>query len=157
MSATWMCEAEFKFRMSNEEGISNDATDERDAREIAFWGEGENFIREEPNDSPKYDLEDRTARFGESVIDFALTIPKGPVTNRLIDQLVGCGTSVGANYCEADDAVSRKEFFLRIGKLPRANSGVKRESYTSFSAKSIEASKRAPRPIVIPSSFSICH
>ncbi|MDQ3115229.1 MAG: four helix bundle protein [Verrucomicrobiota bacterium] len=49
------------------------------------------------------------------MIDFALTIPKGPVTNRLIDQLVGCGTSIGANYCEADDAVSRKEFFLRIG------------------------------------------
>jgi four helix bundle protein len=29
--------------------------------------------------------------------------------------LIGCGTSIGANYCEADDAVSRKEFFLRIG------------------------------------------
>jgi len=101
--------------MSNDEGISNDAKDERDAREIAFWGEGDNFIREEPGDTPKYDLKERTARFGESVIDFALTIPKGPVTNRLIDQLVGCGTSIGANYCEADDAVSRKEFFLRIG------------------------------------------
>jgi four helix bundle protein len=37
------------------------------------------------------------------------------VTNRLIDQLLGCGTSIGANYCETDDAVSRKEFFLRIG------------------------------------------
>ncbi|MGI8955878.1 MAG: hypothetical protein ACR2II_03050 [Chthoniobacterales bacterium] len=48
--------------MSNKEGISNDAKDERDVREIAFWGAGENLIREEPNDSPKYDLEDRTAR-----------------------------------------------------------------------------------------------
>ncbi len=62
-----------EFRMSNDEGISNDAKDERDAREIAFWGEGDNFIREEPGDTPKYDLEERTARFGESVIDFALT------------------------------------------------------------------------------------
>jgi four helix bundle protein len=61
-----------------------------------------------------YDLEERTARFGESVIDFAKTIPKSPVTNRLIGQLVGAGTSVGANYCEADDAVSKKDFRHRI-------------------------------------------
>ncbi|MGE3642049.1 MAG: four helix bundle protein [Pirellulales bacterium] len=62
-----------------------------------------------------FNLEERTAVFGESVIDFARTIPRGPVTNRLIDQLVGAATSVGANYCEADDAVSRKEFRHRIG------------------------------------------
>jgi four helix bundle protein len=37
------------------------------------------------------------------------------VNNRLIEQLVGAGTSVGANYCEADDAVSGKEFKQRIG------------------------------------------
>ena len=49
------------------------------------------------------------------MIDFAKTIPQNPVTNRLINQLVGAGTSVGANYCEGDDAVSRKEFFLRMG------------------------------------------
>ena len=62
-----------------------------------------------------YDLEERTAVFGESIIDFAKKVPHGPLTNRLIDQLVGAGTSVGANYCEADDAVSKKEFRLRIG------------------------------------------
>ncbi len=33
-----------------------------------------------------------------------------PVTQRLISQLVGAATSVGANYCEADDAVSKKDF-----------------------------------------------
>lgn len=101
--------------MSKDEGIPNVAKDETDAREIAFWDDGEAVVREEPVSPPKYDLEERTARFGEAVIDFASTIPHGPVTNRLIDQLVGCGTSIGANYCEADDAVSRKEFFLRIG------------------------------------------
>jgi len=37
------------------------------------------------------------------------------VTNRIINQLVGCGTSVGANYVEADDAVSKKEFLKNIG------------------------------------------
>jgi four helix bundle protein len=62
-----------------------------------------------------YDLEERTARFGEAIIDFAKKIPSTPLTSRLINQVVGAGTSVGANYCEADDAVSKKEFRLRIG------------------------------------------
>ena len=37
------------------------------------------------------------------------------MTNRLISQLVGAATSVGANYVEADDAVSKKEFLKNIG------------------------------------------
>ncbi len=61
------------------------------------------------------DLTERTARFGETVIRFAKRIPHTPVNNRLIDQLVGAATSVGANYCEADDAVSGKEFNVKIG------------------------------------------
>jgi four helix bundle protein len=61
------------------------------------------------------DLGERTARFGESIIRFAKRIPRHAVNNRLIDQLVGAGTSVGANYCEADDAVSGKEFKQKIG------------------------------------------
>src|SRR5438045_6434122 len=52
---------------------------------------------------------------GEAIIDFAKTIPQNPVTNRIISQLVGAGTSVGANYVEADDAVSKKEFLKSIG------------------------------------------
>ena len=65
--------------------------------------------------SPPEDLAERTSRFGESIIRFAKRIPRNPVNNRLIDQLVGAGTSIGANYCEADDAVSGKEFKQRIG------------------------------------------
>ncbi len=64
---------------------------------------------------PPQDLAERTAQFGEAVIRFAKRIPRNAVNNRLIDQLVGSGTSVGANYCEADDAVSGKEFKQRIG------------------------------------------
>ena len=64
---------------------------------------------------PPEDLTERTARFGESIIRFAKKIPRNAVNNRLIDQLVGAGTSVGANYCEADDAVSGKEFKQKIG------------------------------------------
>src|SRR5437763_4161643 len=72
-------------------------------------------MREEPDETRVYDLEERTARSGESVIDFAKTIPQDAVTNRLIGQLVGAATSVGANYVEADDAVSKKEFLKNIG------------------------------------------
>jgi four helix bundle protein len=90
-----------------------------DEIEDAFWNDGDEsgVVREEPLPAPQpvYDLEERTARFGEAVIDFANIIPRTPVTGRLIEQLVGCGTSVGANYCEADDAVSKKEFRLRCG------------------------------------------
>ena len=72
-------------------------------------------VREEASDSRVYDLEERTARFGEMVVDFAKIIPQNPVTSRIITQLVGAGTSVGANYVEADDAVSKKEFLKNIG------------------------------------------
>jgi four helix bundle protein len=60
------------------------------------------------------DLEERTARFGEAVIDFAKKIPRDPVTERIITQLIGAGTSVGANYTEADDSVSKREFLKCI-------------------------------------------
>ena len=46
-------------------------------------------------------------------------IPVNPVTRRLIDQVVGAGTSVGANYCEADDAVSKKDFRHKISICKR--------------------------------------
>jgi four helix bundle protein len=72
-------------------------------------------VREEADGKRIYDLEERTARFGEAVIDFAKSIPRDAVTNRIISQLVGAGTSVGANYVEADDAVSKKEFLKSIG------------------------------------------
>jgi four helix bundle protein len=86
-----------------------------DARiEESFWDEVTGVIREEPETKRVYDLEERTAQFGERVIDFAKTIPHGPVTNRITTELVDAGTSVGANYVEADDAVSKKDFLKSI-------------------------------------------
>ena len=90
-----------------------------DEPEDAFWNKGsESYVVRETTEQGferTYDLEERTARFGEAIIDFANIIPQTAVTRPLIEQLVGCGTSVGANYCEADDAVSKKEFRLRCG------------------------------------------
>ena len=62
-----------------------------------------------------YDLEERTARFGENIIKFAKKILVDKVTERLIPQLVASGTSIGANYCEADDAESARDFRHKIG------------------------------------------
>jgi four helix bundle protein len=133
--------------MTNDEGIPNDTKNEGDASEVAFWENAEVVVREEPDGSipPKYDLEERTARFGEAVIDFARSIPQGPVTNRLIDQLIGCGTSVGANYCEADDAVSRKEFFLRIGNCRKEARETKH--FLRMMVKAVPDSKGSARPL----------
>ncbi len=67
----------------------------------------------------RFDLEERTARFGEAAIAFAKRVSVGPVTECLIRQLVRAATSVGANYCEADDAGSGKEFRYRISICKR--------------------------------------
>ena len=66
-------------------------------------------------DGGVFDLEERTARLGESVIGFAKSIPVNAVTAPLISQLVRAGTSVGANYCEANDAESKRDFHHKIG------------------------------------------
>ena len=66
-----------------------------------------------------YDLEERTGLFGERVIRFARRLPRDLVTESLIPQFVRAGTSVGANYCEADNAGSKKEFRYRISICKR--------------------------------------
>jgi four helix bundle protein len=63
----------------------------------------------------RYDLCERTAVFCERVIDFVKTVKETSITRRLIDQVVGASSSVGANYCEADEAVTKKEFRCKIG------------------------------------------
>jgi four helix bundle protein len=100
--------------MTNDEGMTK-SENARDAEERFWNNDAISVAREEPQEKRIYDLEERTARFGEAIIDFARTIPQDAVTNRIITQLVGAGTSVGANYVEADDAVSKKEFLKNIG------------------------------------------
>ena len=67
------------------------------------------------NETGKFDLEERTASFGEQIIGFAKRIRVTPVNMPLISQLVRAATSVGANYCEANDACSKKDFRHKIG------------------------------------------
>lgn len=74
-------------------------------------------IKSRPNlENPKkYDLEDRTALFGESVITFLKSLSETTISRPLITQLVRSATSVGANYMEADGAESKKDFYHKIG------------------------------------------
>ena len=69
-----------------------------------------------------YDLEERTARYGEAIIAFCRSLKKGLVIDPLIRQLVRSATSIGVNYCEADDAVSKKEFRLKIATCKEGSS-----------------------------------
>ena len=46
----------------------------------------------------KYDLEERTAKFGEDVIELRKKVPINQITQRLVPQLIGASTGVGANY-----------------------------------------------------------
>lgn len=62
----------------------------------------------------KYDLEERTAVFGEEIIEFAKSLKRNPINNSLISQVIRSGTSIGANYMEADAANTKKDFKYRI-------------------------------------------
>jgi len=67
------------------------------------------------NESEKtYNLEKRTSDFAKNVVLFCRGIKQNPVTNPLINQLVRAGTSIGANYMEANGASSRKDFKNKI-------------------------------------------
>jgi four helix bundle protein len=67
-----------------------------------------------PNQRNTYDLEERTARFGEAVIELARSLVQNPINNPLVSQVVRAATSVGANYMEADGAESKKDFRHKI-------------------------------------------
>ncbi len=62
----------------------------------------------------KYDLEERTAKLGEQIIGLCKKVNKNTITIPLISQLIRAGTSVGANYSEANGASSKRDFRNKI-------------------------------------------
>lgn len=66
------------------------------------------------NEPIRYDLEDRTAKFGEDIIRLCKSIKVTFYTESIIRQLVRSATSVGANYMEANGACSKKDFCNKI-------------------------------------------
>ena len=67
----------------------------------------------------KYDLEERTASFGEAVIDLVKGLRRDEITRPLISQLIRAATSVGANYLEADSTLTKRDFRHKIALCAR--------------------------------------
>ena len=63
----------------------------------------------------KYDLEERTSKFAENILELVKAVPKNLLTKPLLEQLIRSATSIGSNYCEADCAESRKDFEHKLG------------------------------------------
>jgi four helix bundle protein len=82
-----------------------------------FWdpAKPESALHEPSSDRKPTNLLERTAIFGQTILRFAKTVPRGVINDPLINQLVRAGTSVGANYSEAYDPVSRKDYLKSIG------------------------------------------
>ncbi len=64
--------------------------------------------------SNKYDLEERTAKYGEQIIRFCQGLNRDALSTPLITQIIRSATSIGANYMEANGASSRKDFQNKI-------------------------------------------
>jgi len=61
-----------------------------------------------------YDLEERTLEFAKGIINLCKKLPKTTVTIELIKQISRSGTSVGANYREANEALGKKDFLYKM-------------------------------------------
>ena len=66
------------------------------------------------NDSGVYDLEERTLRFAKDTREFVKLLPRSIASIEDCKQLVRSSGSVGANYLEANESLSKKDFVMRI-------------------------------------------
>ncbi len=62
----------------------------------------------------EFNLERRTTEFAKSVIRVCKDLPRNPMNDRLIGQVVGAAGSVGVNYREANDALGKKDFIQHL-------------------------------------------
>ena len=68
----------------------------------------------EKRNTKQYDLEERTLRFAQRVREFVKKLPKTLANIEDSRQLIDASVSVGANYIEANEALSKKDFLMRI-------------------------------------------
>jgi len=62
----------------------------------------------------EFDLEKRTTDFAKAVIEICKIVPRNPMNDRIVGQVVGSSGSVGANYREANDALGKRDLLLRM-------------------------------------------
>lgn len=65
-------------------------------------------------DKKQYDLEDRTFKFSQRIIKLVKALPKNQINRRFGDQVLRSGTSLGANYREANETETKKDFCFRL-------------------------------------------
>jgi four helix bundle protein len=76
-----------------------------------------NFKQSQMTKNPnlkRYDLEERTLTFAKEVIGFVKTLPKTTANVEIVKQVIRSSSSVGANYIEANESLSKKDFVMRI-------------------------------------------
>jgi four helix bundle protein len=66
------------------------------------------------NEPPRRDLEDRTFQFAQAIRTLVKTLPKTVSNAEDVRQLVRASGSVAANWIEADEALSKKDFLMRV-------------------------------------------
>jgi four helix bundle protein len=66
-----------------------------------------------------FDLEKRTLNFGKNIILLIKKIPRNILTENIVRQFLKSGTSIGANYCEANNAESRNDFIHKIALVKK--------------------------------------
>jgi four helix bundle protein len=63
-----------------------------------------------PSTRHNFDLEERTLEFAKNVIGRCKKLPRNSINHEIVGQLIRSSGSVGANYREANDALSKKDF-----------------------------------------------
>src|SRR3989344_7033958 len=91
--------------MNNDVFVLNSKYEARNTKQIKMT---------ENQNTKQYDLEDRTLNFAKRVREFVKKLPKTTANFEDINQLIRSSGSVGANYIEANESFSKKDFILRI-------------------------------------------
>jgi four helix bundle protein len=89
----------------------------------------------------QYDLEERTLRFAKDVIEFVGILPKTIANIEIMKQIIRSSGSVGANYIEANEALSKKDFTIRV-KVCRKEAKESRYWLRLIKVKGEDAEKR---------------
>ena len=102
--------------------------------------------------SKQYDLEERTLNFTKEVIEFVKILPRTTANAEITKQVIRSSGSIGANYIEANESLSKKDFIMRI-KICRKES--KESSYWLKLAEVKNSGGQNQRGVLIEESMQL--